>query len=149
MSYGRFLTWLSLLAAFAALALVGIGFYLFDKQRTESRGQVCGWFEGDHLDDVQGLVNTYAYFGGLTADDLRDSDFLAVFQQLPETEGEAVQDRAPDFCDEPGVALPEPDPCFPTRPPQVVRLSAEFGLPPQEPVPLQAECRRLPSTLRN
>ena len=148
MSFGRFITWVALAASLTALVAVAVGFYVRDLDRQEARGQTCTWFEGDHLDDVQGLVNSYAYFNQQTPEQLAGSDFLAIFRQLPETEGEALQDQAPAFCDSPDTGLEEPDPCFPVRPAGVVRLARELGVPPQQPVPFQGTCRRVKSTLR-
>jgi hypothetical protein len=121
----------------------------FLDERDRARGQICTWFEGDHLDDVQNLVNTYAFFEEQTVAGIRGSDFLLpVFLQMPETEGEALQDQAPAFCDEEGVAFPEPDPCYPERPAQVRHLAREFEIAPQPPRSQQEACHRLKPTLR-
>jgi hypothetical protein len=123
MSYGRFLTWLAVLAAFTALVLVGVGFYHLDQETTERRSQTCLWFEGDHLDDVNQLRRNYKRLPGalefyLEAAPKRLHPFLvgAITSDLERLEAEARVDAAPAFCDEPDVGLGEPDPVIPERP---------------------------------
>jgi hypothetical protein len=123
MSYGRFLTVLSLVVAFAALGLVGAGFYHLNRETSERRSQTCTWFEGDHLDDVQQLRRAYkripeALEFYLEAAPKRLHPFLvgAVTSDVERLEAEARVDAAPEFCDEESVGLPEPDPVIPKRP---------------------------------
>jgi hypothetical protein len=123
MSYGRFLTVLSLVAAFAALGLVGAGFYHLDRETSERRNQTCKWFEGDHLEDVKDLKRTYArmpealaFYTAAAPNSLRPFLKSIIAADLARLEKEAMVDAAPEYCDESGIGLPEPDPVIPERP---------------------------------
>jgi hypothetical protein len=85
-------------------------------EQAERRDQNCHLFEGDHLRDVEDLRSTYKYLNQLTAVERRTAINQAILRSLPMAEGEARVDRAPDYCDAPGVGLPEPDPVVPDRP---------------------------------
>jgi hypothetical protein len=87
-----------------------------EREGVERRQQSCQLFESDHLADVQALRRTYHYLGGLSARERRTGINRALLVNLPRTEQEARTDSAPDFCDKPGVGLPEPDPVVPERP---------------------------------
>jgi 4-amino-4-deoxy-L-arabinose transferase-like glycosyltransferase len=136
------------LALFASALAVYLWLGVITPEAEERREQNCQWFEGDHHADVTALVTQYDYFQRFTSAELRNNDFLSVFQQLPVAELEAARDRAPDYCDEPGVALPEPDPCVPLRPARIRHLAEVFGVPPQRPVQRQGDCTPVRSQLR-
>lgn len=89
---------------------------VFDKLAMESKGrrdQACLRDETAHKRDVRQLRQTYKFLAA-PPPSLRDLVPLIV-AQLPRTEQEA-EDKAPAFCDEPGIGLPEPDPVIPRRP---------------------------------
>lgn len=77
--------------------------------------QTCTLFEGDHKADVEGLKLTYRYLRDLPEDEWRLAINQLIVRQLPMTEREARTDRAPDFCDDPGRGLKEPDPVLPKK----------------------------------
>jgi hypothetical protein len=81
---------------------------------SDIRDQVCQVFESQHQADVQALRDTYKYLDtvvkrGETASTLNQF----IIRGLPVTEAEARRDPAPQFCDGPGLGLPEPDPVLP------------------------------------
>ena len=84
-------------------------------ESAERRDQTCNLFETDHLQDVRQLRATYRYLAGLPLEERTRPLTQAVLQGLPQLEREARADPAPDFCDEPFVGLPEPDPVIPKR----------------------------------
>lgn len=80
------------------------------------RGQVCTVFETGHLEDVTRLERTYEFLDTLRRKrELTSTLGRAILAQLPETEKTARTDSAPDFCDEPNLGLPEPDPVLPRK----------------------------------
>lgn len=102
-----------------------------DREAQERTDGQCTIFEGQHLDDVTALSNTYAYFLTITPEDTNDAIFKFAVRQLPATEARAYKDRAPDYCDAQvdghDVGLPEPDPKIPPRP---KGLTQRLRLPP-------------------
>jgi hypothetical protein len=91
---------------------------LIEREGRERRDQSCMLSERQHLQDVIQLRRTYRYlvdpekFGDRKGSDL----YNVVLAQLGRTERQARIDRAPQFCDEPGIGLREPDPRIPQRP---------------------------------
>lgn len=84
-----------------------------EEEAVERKDADCVKDERDHFAKVNQLAQTYTFLK--TADP--DSDlYQAVLPQLPEIEAEARRDLAPEYCDEPNVGLPEPDPVIPPRP---------------------------------
>lgn len=88
----------------------------FDKQALVVRSQNCFKFEEEHLQDVTQLRDTYDYLSQLTPGQKRESINAYVLSRLPETERKAKIDKAPAYCDKPGLGRPEPDPKIPERP---------------------------------
>lgn len=87
--------------------------------RTESaqrRDQSCSLFERKHLDDVRQLRRLYRYLVGLSVVDRNTTLTKEIVRGLPRLERQAHIDRAPQYCDKPGIGLPEPDPVIPKRP---------------------------------
>lgn len=123
MNFERFLSRFNFAALLVLTVLVAVGFYLLEQTRTESRDQLCMWFEPDHLEDVQELRRTYKrvpealeFYIAAAPEKLRPFLENAVATDVARLEAEARVDSAPAFCDEPGVGLPEPDPVVPKRP---------------------------------
>jgi hypothetical protein len=115
---GRFWIWFRRLdfvwQRFVPLLAI-LALYLVVVDSTERRDQMCQLFEADHLADVNRLERTYRFLSSPAARD--DEALLQVaLVELPELEREARVDSAPDFCDEDGLGLPEPDPVVPDRP---------------------------------
>lgn len=107
------------LAAVSLLASVA----LYSKATGEAdkrRDQTCRLFEGDHLQDVKQLRDTYRYLGALRPSERAQTINVFVLRNLPQLERAARIDSAPAYCDEPGVGLPEPDPVVPKRPRSIV-----------------------------
>jgi hypothetical protein len=88
----------------------------------ERRHQICLSAEREHLGNVTRLLRTYDYLQEL--DPQRPLSLLnkAILRQLPDVELEARTDQAPEFCDEPDLGLPEPDPLVPPRPDSIPEL---------------------------
>jgi hypothetical protein len=86
------------------------------KETTERLDQSCTIFEQQHLEDVIQLAKTYQYLDNLSVQQRTEGLNVFIIKDLPETEKKAKTDSAPDFCDEPNLGLPEPDPTLPTKP---------------------------------
>lgn len=87
----------------------------FKADTKERRDQSCELFEGDHLDEVKALRQTYNYLAKLTPETSTDPLNQLIISQLPKTEEEARTDEAPEYCDAPHVGLAEPDPNLPPK----------------------------------
>lgn len=104
--------------------------------------QACELFETDHLQDVQQLGQTYKYLASLTAEERQQSLNKFILINLPNTEQQALVDRAPEYCDGTfegtgaDIGLPEPDPVVPDRPAKLVRA---IGPRPNYPSPVQKQ----------
>jgi hypothetical protein len=84
-----------------------------DTEAVERKDADCVKDERDYFAKVNQLTQTYAFLK--TADPESDL-YKAVVTNLPQVEAEAKRDLAPEYCDEPNVGLPEPDPVVPKRP---------------------------------
>lgn len=97
----------------------------------ERRSANCLVFEGDHLQEVQQLRQTYRFLTrtaeGRPKPRSRWTELeKVVFKtSLPKLELDARSDsdlhgaQVPRYCDQPGLGLPEPDPAVPKRPPEL------------------------------
>lgn len=93
---------------------------LLAKVSSESRkrqDQTCSVFERAFAVDVEQLSGTYKYILQLTPEEKKNTLNRVIISQLPAIEARTHEDRAPAFCDKPGVGLPEPNPVIPKRPP--------------------------------
>ena len=121
------------------------------QERTIRSDQACELFETDHLQDVQSLGATYKYLAQLTPEERNQALNRFILLQLPQTEQQALVDRAPEYCDETtptgdDVGLPEPDPVVPDRP---AKLVAILGPRPDYPTPVQKQQNKIGQDLRN
>lgn len=91
-----------------------------EREITERRHQTCLLFERAANEAVTRVTRTYAYLGGLTAEQRREPLNRAVIAQLPETERIARTQRAPAFCFAKGVGLDTPPLPVPKRPASLV-----------------------------
>ena len=97
--------------------------------KQESRGrrdQSCSLSEREHLEDIRTLRRAYRrtpkaleFYLQVAPRGFRPFLRNAVYADLARLEKEARVDRAPEFCDAPGIGLPEPDPVVPKRPPNL------------------------------
>lgn len=94
-----------------------------DKESDARADQACQLFEQSHYNDVQQLKQTYAYLKQLSPEERKQPLNRFIIVRLPITEKQASKDTAPEFCDQPGLGRPEPDPVVPKRP-------ANLGLGP-------------------
>lgn len=103
----------------------------FTKEQVERRSQICTTFESQYRQEVEQVSQTYAYL--LTVqqfhpDELKSGLNRFVIGQLPQNEAKAKTDTdtngvfVPQFCDEPGNGLLEPDPKPPHRPAALNRI---------------------------
>ena len=110
-----------------AFVLLAVAFFLLwsDSRRqaetskreiAERVDQNCTLFETDHKSDVDRLGNTYRYLLAVRPEERGQTINQFVLNGLPDLEREARVDSAPDYCDQPKVGLPEPDPAIPRRP---------------------------------
>jgi hypothetical protein len=79
----------------------------------DRKEQNCQLFESDNLQDVRALKATYDYIEALNPDEIQSTINQFIIVSVPDAQIEAATDQAPDYCDDPGVALPEPDPKVP------------------------------------
>jgi hypothetical protein len=84
--------------------------------RTDRADQTCTLFERAHERDVNALAATYKYLVGLSDSERTSAINRTVLARLPETEQQARVTKAPSYCDDRGVGLPEPNPVIPVRP---------------------------------
>lgn len=109
----------ALVALVLAAASTAWSSFLYTKIQLESknrRDQACLRDESSHLDDVRALGQTYRYLEQLKPSERKQTINVFILRNLPQTEQKARHDSAPDFCDEPGIGLREPDPVLPPRP---------------------------------
>jgi hypothetical protein len=99
------------------VALLVIGAVVgYVKWEADTRAdQNCHIWETIHARDVVQLADTYQYLAQLKPHQEDDPINVFIRIRLPETEAKA-KDIAPDFCDKPGLGLPEPDPVIPEKP---------------------------------
>lgn len=90
-----------------------------EKESHDRIDETCRISETKQKSDVDALAATYRYLGQLKAAEFSQAINRAVLAGLPRTVREAQTDDAPDYCDEPHVGLPEPDPVLPKRPPGI------------------------------
>lgn len=88
-----------------------------ERERVERIDQSCRSDEREHLVNVRNLKQTYNILSDPKARQLIDPGLLELIVtiSLPQTEEDARTDQAPEFCDNPGVGLPEPDPKVPKK----------------------------------
>lgn len=79
-----------------------------EEVRADSRDQSCTLFERTERSNVLRVRERYAYLDGLDLADRGASITKAIIQGLPDLEREATEQRAPPYCNAPGVGLPEP-----------------------------------------
>jgi hypothetical protein len=103
--------------AIAAYAVWGI-----QNEADVRRSQTCESFESAYAEQIRRLENTYVFLT-LPGIKERSPDLYALaLRELTALETAARKDsdpfgpRVPDYCDDEGVGLPEPDPKVPRRP---------------------------------
>jgi hypothetical protein len=88
-----------------ALALVTVAI----NRNAEALNQICFLTERDHEADVKELTETYAYIEAIPPEEQGSVLNQFIIRGLPAKEIEARTDAAPDYCDEEGRGIPEPD----------------------------------------
>lgn len=129
----------SLVVAASAVLLAAVLFAWFEGEARQRRDANCQSFELGHRQEVEDLAGAYKL---VAASPPASWDRLQRFvaARIPTLERDAASDsdgqgvNVPGYCDEPGVGLPEPDPCLPPRP---VGLELKAQAPPPGPV----DCR--------
>ena len=117
-------TWIAY--GLVALAFAGFGGYILHESAVREDGQ-CRIFEKNQAQAVQQLEQAYLFMAGRREDaELYD----LAYTRLPELELEAVANHAPNYCDDKGVGLDEPDPVLPERPPLLDARHPELPDPP-------------------
>lgn len=92
------------------------------REGEQRRDETCVLFERQAQSAVTGLEATYHYLASLPHDALDDPLNQAVLAQVPSTEREARDARAPAYCNPPEVGLRTPPMGIPRRPPEVAAL---------------------------
>lgn len=87
----------------------------FKKESFQRRDDSCEISEREHLTDVKALRQTYKYIDSLKPDEVKDTLNQFIIANMPQTEQNARIDVAPEYCDEPHIGLPEPDPVLPKK----------------------------------
>lgn len=117
---------------FALTVLVLVSLYRLQAEAKQRRDQSCTIQEKKQLADIVQLQQTYRFL--LDPESKKNGLYGPVLIALPRTESEAREDDAPDFCDDPGVGLPEPDTKVPPRP-TAIKLPKPPPPPKKYPVP--------------
>lgn len=107
--------WLLIISGFLVWSILA-----FQAESTDRRDQTCTLFEKAQRDAVSQLRQTYDYLVSLTPKERHEGFNPAILANLPNVERIARTTGAPEYCNEPGVGLPEPDPVVPVRPPGLV-----------------------------
>lgn len=105
---------LAYLCCFAAVGLLAWQAFSLRHEIRDRRDQTCHSLERQHRDDVNLLWAQYRFLN----DPPQPVGRFAVTQVLVLTrqlDNLARHDPAPDYCDEPGMGEPEPDPPLPQR----------------------------------
>lgn len=79
----------------------------------DRRNQNCLVFEGSHKADVDNLKQTFKFLDRTRPDEWDNTIIKFVARNVPKQYEEAKIDAAPEYCDEEGIGLPEPDPEIP------------------------------------
>lgn len=89
-----------------------------EAERKVRTNQNCEFAERTHLRDVEALRGTYQYLEAVEQQPSEKQSILykLVIKTVPRTIAEGETDIAPQYCDNPGLGLPEPDPVIPARP---------------------------------
>lgn len=96
----------------------------------ERRQQSCTADERKHLATVDNLQKLYIYIEGLSPEEASTNFNKAIIASVPDAEEDAYNDNAPEYCDVPGVGLPEPDPKVPDRSKKVRKYVNQVLGPP-------------------
>jgi hypothetical protein len=117
-----------LVLAAASMLLTVILFTTLEREGRERRQQNCQTFEQDHYAEVASLAGTYRFLTSKPRALWDDTRRFVARVSMPQLERDARRDddragvNVPEYCDEDGYGLAEPDPCVPGRP-------AGLGLP--------------------
>jgi hypothetical protein len=84
-----------------------------EKDRNARRNDTCVTAERQEATSVKAVIRTYAFLRTLPRSERGTAITRAIVRNLPMTYANAKADRAPKYCDEPGVGLPEPGPRLP------------------------------------
>jgi hypothetical protein len=96
-----------------------------ENERAIRTDQNCKLFEREHKKAVQDLEDTYEFLKSPVAHETPGLTRFIILN-LPRTEEEARVDNAPEYCDNPGLGLKEPDPKIPERPHQLDELTRQI-----------------------
>ncbi len=107
---------------------VFLSYYLPAQESKKRRDQTCALLEATHKRNVDNLNSTYDYISELKEREVHDTLTIFVLRNLPQAETSTRIDDAPQFCDEPGIGLPEPDPVINERPERVSKLLMKLGI---------------------
>lgn len=120
-----FLRKICLIAICVSLGSAALSTYLWFNLISESkerRNQTCRVFESAHKQEIDSLNGTYRYLANAPPPERGTSLYDTILRNLKKLEAEAASDTdevgviVPEYCDEPDVGLPEPDPVVPKRP---------------------------------
>lgn len=106
----------------------GLALHQIQSEGHTRADQVCKIFEDAQHDQVDELQRTYDYLVKLTPAEVHSTLNVAILTHLPQQEADAHIDRAPQFCDDPGLGRPEPDDPIPVRPAKVTQELKAIGL---------------------
>jgi len=101
---------------FVVSLAAGLLAYEATRENRERINQSCTSDEREHLRNVESLRRTYALLESPTQRELVGPGLVRVIvATISDQEALARTDQAPEYCDDPGVGLAEPDPVPPKR----------------------------------
>jgi len=83
--------------------------------QTQRRDEQCRFFEQQESASFKRVIASYKYLDDLPRRERHTPLTRAIVRALPDTYKEASASRAPSYCDEPGIGLPEPGPRLPKQ----------------------------------
>lgn len=86
-----------------------------NRESIARRDESCRYFERQEAIAVRQIRRTYKFLDGLTSAERRSSLTRAIVLGLPDQYRQAQADKAPSYCDDPRIGLPEPGPKLPKQ----------------------------------
>ena len=87
----------------------------FQSEGIKRRDESCRYFELQESVSTRRVLSTYDYLDHLPKSEWGSPLTQTIIQSLPDTYADAIANRAPDYCNDPGVGLKEPGSKLPKK----------------------------------